>query len=217
MTIVEPGLRERKRVATKRAIEFAAISIVADKGLDRLTIDEIVHEAEVSARTFFNYFPSKEAALIGALPDLPDDASVEAFVTAGPDAAMLPGISQLLVQANERSGEDIELGRARKAVLKDYPQLFAIRMASMREFEKQFETIVRRRIALDEPVLARNDGALQRKSRLVTYVAFAAVKHAWMCWADDPKVGSLQTRLASSFGELEELCSTGTFASGGFA
>jgi AcrR family transcriptional regulator len=66
MTIdtAEPGLRERKRLATRRAIQHAAISL-AEQGLERVTVDEISRIADISPRTFFNYFPSKEDAVLG--------------------------------------------------------------------------------------------------------------------------------------------------------
>ncbi|MEO8263341.1 MAG: helix-turn-helix domain-containing protein, partial [Pseudolysinimonas sp.] len=63
-----PGLRERKRLATRRAIQVAAIEIVRERGLDATTIDEIARIADISPRTFFNYFSSKEEAIIGDGP-----------------------------------------------------------------------------------------------------------------------------------------------------
>lgn len=59
------GLREHKKQATRIAIHNAALSLVADRGLDGVTVDEICTAAEVSQRTFFNYYPSKAAAVLG--------------------------------------------------------------------------------------------------------------------------------------------------------
>ena len=42
-----------------------------DRGLDAVTIDDISHDADVSPRTFFNDFVSKEAALVGDGPGQP--------------------------------------------------------------------------------------------------------------------------------------------------
>jgi len=56
----EPGLRERKRLATRRAIQFAVLELVSERGLEGVTVDEVSRRADVSARTFFNYFASKE-------------------------------------------------------------------------------------------------------------------------------------------------------------
>src|SRR3954471_17244317 len=63
------GLRERKKRETRRALNLAALDLVEEKGFTAVTTEEIAARAGVSARTFFNYFPSKEAAVIGTTPD----------------------------------------------------------------------------------------------------------------------------------------------------
>ena len=61
----EQSLRERRREQTWTAIHEAALKRVRDHGMRGTTVEEIAQEAGVSPRTFFNYFPSKEDAVLG--------------------------------------------------------------------------------------------------------------------------------------------------------
>ena len=62
------GLRERKRAQTRRRLEEAAIDLALRDGLDQVTIEAITERADVSRRTFFNYFDSKDDAILGLRP-----------------------------------------------------------------------------------------------------------------------------------------------------
>ena len=204
-----PGLRERKRLATRRAIQCAVLNLVSERGLDGVTIDEISAVADVSPRTFFNYFASKEDALVGDSPQLPAEESIEAFVNAGADADLLDGLGELLVEASELSMQDLGVVQLRRALLKQYPQLFAMRMASMHQFEDELDGVVARRLAKDDPALAADVAALRQKSRLVTLIAFAAMRHAWTSWADSDLTTVLVDRLRATFATLKTILATG--------
>ena len=60
------GLRERKKAETRVAIQQAVLLLALGRGLDAVTADEIAAAANVSVRTFHNYFGSKEEALVAA-------------------------------------------------------------------------------------------------------------------------------------------------------
>lgn len=60
----EPSRRERKKIATTEAIARAALSFAEERGLSDTTVEMIAGAADVSYRTFFNYFSSKEEAAL---------------------------------------------------------------------------------------------------------------------------------------------------------
>jgi AcrR family transcriptional regulator len=66
VTCVESAtsLRERKKAATRLALHRAVVELAAAKGLDAVTVDAIADHANVSRRTFSNYFANKEEALL---------------------------------------------------------------------------------------------------------------------------------------------------------
>ncbi len=63
------SLRERRRLETTAEISSAALDLFEDRGVDSTTVAEIAAAAGVSQRTFFRYFPTKEAAAFVEEPD----------------------------------------------------------------------------------------------------------------------------------------------------
>ena len=60
------GLRERKKAETRTAISRAVMRLALERGLDAVNADDIAAAANVSVRTFHNYFASKQEALVAA-------------------------------------------------------------------------------------------------------------------------------------------------------
>jgi AcrR family transcriptional regulator len=59
-----PGLRERKKLATKQALALAAMRLAVERGLENVRVEDITDAVNVSRRTFTNYFSCKEEAIV---------------------------------------------------------------------------------------------------------------------------------------------------------
>src|ERR1700752_2228377 len=91
-----PSLRERKKLATRLAIRRVALDLIAERGLSHVTVEDIAAAADVAPRTFFNYFPSKEAVLFGADPGRAEQLRAR-LVHAQPGSSALDVLRTVLV------------------------------------------------------------------------------------------------------------------------
>ncbi len=81
-----PDRRERLKQANRRAIIEAAVSLIGERGLAGLTVDELASRADVSRRTVFNHFNSLDEIIPAAFSDVLGGV-VDSFTQA---AAVMP-------------------------------------------------------------------------------------------------------------------------------
>jgi AcrR family transcriptional regulator len=71
----QPGLRERKKQRTHEAISDAAIALFLERGFHEVSVAQIAEAAEVSKRTLFAYFPTKEDLVVHRMADHETEAA----------------------------------------------------------------------------------------------------------------------------------------------
>jgi AcrR family transcriptional regulator len=98
------GLRERKKLATKEALSRAALELATERGLYGVTADAIAEAADVSTRTFHNYFSNKEDAILFML-EKAVHGLVEAFTHRDSTEPVLDSLEAVLVSLVESGGE----------------------------------------------------------------------------------------------------------------
>jgi AcrR family transcriptional regulator len=99
--MTEAGLRERKKLRTRGALIDAAFTLFGRKGFDATTIDEIADAVDVSSRTFFRYFTSKEEVALSLL-DEQIDVLVDVFASRPADEPVLTALHHAFVEVVRR-------------------------------------------------------------------------------------------------------------------
>ncbi|MFI0411221.1 TetR family transcriptional regulator [Actinomadura sp. 3N508] len=126
------GLRERKKQRTRLALVDAALELFVSKGYEATTIDEIVAAVEVSQRTFFRYFATKEDVVTSFLGEH-DRLLAEALAARPPEerpfAALYESLRVVLRTIAEGDPADSARFRRVRQVIEATPSLMAAQMA----------------------------------------------------------------------------------------
>lgn len=172
MTTPTPTLRERKKAATREALQAAALRLAVRHGLDALTVEAIAEAVDVSPRTFFNYFGSKEEAL------LPSDESrhlelQQAIASRPLDEPPLAALHAVIRALAVRISERREETTLRMQLVRENPSLLPRHLANFATFERVLVEAMAARTGLDPdrdlyPSLAATAavGALRSASQL---------------------------------------------------
>ena len=128
----QESLREQKKRRTREALARAAIRLFSERGYDETTVEEIATQADVSARTFFRYFKSKEDVIFFDSEELLETYG-KSLAVRFPDETLIDRVRRasrdvLRVMGYEHPHYDVRVGR----LLLEVPALKA-RMATLDE------------------------------------------------------------------------------------
>ena len=198
------SLRERKRELLHSTIERAAVRLVLEHGYDNVTVDMICEESMASQRTFFNYFGSKEGAILGPPPSAPSTEIMDNFVH-HPRGDVLSDLVRLMTDALNQHGDvDLELWRDRRQIIRSTPELMRSQAEHIAAKDTEIAELVLRRLrvqrglpefAPDEPDKAdepdkshtpSGDDRLGDEARLIVNLWWGIARHAMKLWAEKP-------------------------------
>ena len=191
----DAGLRERKKVATRRALISAATRLVAERGLDRVTVDDIADAAGVSVRTFFNYFAAKDDAVIGADVERVHEL-LATLATRPTDEPPLVTLRAALTSTLDGYVEHRDDWALRSSLVRQWPQLRARHMGQFEELERQLVEAVAERMGAD----ADRDVY----PTLVVSAAVAALRSALRAWVAPGVTTPLPDLVTEAFDSLAE-------------
>lgn len=164
--------RPRGRAETSAAIESAAIELVLEHGYDRVTVDMIAHAAGVSQRTFFNYFKTKDAAVLGTMMPTVDERRARAFIlSSGPLLAEAVMLIRTPFDADRR--DPLILRRIR--AITSQPDLVARQMERLTGLEEELRELLLLRLARQWPDLPEQ--AAQEQAALVGHFLAGTLRY----------------------------------------
>lgn len=185
------GRRERKKVETREALIISALKLFKEKGFDETTIENITDSVDVSPRTFFRYFDSKEAVLFGdwrpmlsnvrevILSRPPEESPLVALFSSGEELHQFQIAYQDVIRLRR------DLGRESRKIL-DYE-----RSVILPELE---EAIAR---ALEERMGTKRSSDL--RPTLYAAVAVGALNAATKVWVENDCKESMAEMLMDAF------------------
>jgi AcrR family transcriptional regulator len=206
----QPSLRERKRTACAAQIHEAAIRLVAEHGYEAVTIAQIAEAAAVSPKTVFNYWGSKDGAILGVSETSPDPAWSQAYLATENTDYFGPIIDLL---ATRSAGQSQKHARRMLRVFHEQPRLVGLRLAHAAETAEAFATLCAAKLGQLRP--GHNPQELAHEARLIVSIALAVARHAWQEWARAEDDRPLETHLARSLELHQKLCNDMLSANGG--
>jgi len=128
--------------------------LTAERGLSGFTVEELCEQVGISRRTFFNYFDTKEQAVIGQHEDWLDGPTVEAFLAARPagtvglSPTLMSDLADLAIAHMHLVGVTTDEAREFIAAVDREPQLLRAFINANAEQERRLTELVARREGL---------------------------------------------------------------------
>ena len=190
------GLREQKKRDTQQLLVGTGMRLFLQQGYTETTLDQIAAEAGVSRRTFFSYFPSKEAILVAA-SDAGWDEILSDIAQTSPQSNPLQAVCEcLLARLSTRSNDDLVAMRR-------------LMMLSATLRSREQTVFLEREYAIAQ-LLAQiwPEPERQWENRLAAMAAVGAFRLAVDTWRDSPEEQSLQLLAEQSCAQLTQLLQT---------
>lgn len=185
------GLRERKKQRTRAELMDAALRLFSEHGFDRVTIDDIADEVEVSPRTFFRYFASKEEVVFADTDDYLE--TLRAILRERPaDEAPLVAVRTAIFGLVRHHESDRDSIFRRVRIAAETPSLQAHGLQRQAQWSEAIAGSLYERLGLDP--------ASDLRPRLIASCAVAALRVAVEAWVADGGDKALPDLISDALG-----------------
>ena len=141
--------RDRRRTKLAAQIERIALSLFVQRGISAVTVDEIADAADISRRTFFRYFASKEDLLLGDRQRY-DDSLARTLAKEQPSPSPVRMLRDILVEMSHEVEAEADTARLRLELFRKYPEEMSGAFAQQRAWSSTFMAMVAHRMGIDE-------------------------------------------------------------------
>ncbi|WP_192496625.1 TetR/AcrR family transcriptional regulator [Pseudoclavibacter sp. CFCC 13796] len=176
MACAHEGLRQRKLRQTREHVEQVTVELVDRLGYDQVSVEMICDQAEISPRTFYNYFGTKDAAILGYIPASIDAAALQQFIEHSNDD-IIDALLQLIASAEHSPLRQSSLQVQRHRILHEHPHLLTEIASRVERLQSRLNDAIAERVAL-ELGTATMDARVQQRARQLFAVVIAVVKIA---------------------------------------
>ena len=166
------SLRERRRRETAGEIQRATLHLILTHGFSQVTTDMIAQEAGVSTRTFFNYYPNKEAAAVGVEPQFSAEG-LQHFHRGEGDLATDLG---LLMH------DILSSGRGQKELIRIICAVVDINPALLPAFQSNMQKTI---ATVAEGLRKRDPHLSEERARLMAEVFSVVLGHTVRRWSEE--------------------------------
>ena len=187
------GLRERKKQRTRADLADAADRLFAARGFDDVTIDEIAEAADVSPRTFYRYFASKEDLVLGGM-DEAHGAFRAHLATRPDDEPVIDSIRSAFVALAADMSRDPARSLRQGALIRTTPSLVLRRVQRQAALEAQLAPVLADRLGASAPDDLR--------PALLVACAFCAFRIATIAWMSGGATASLPDLIDDALDQL---------------
>ncbi|HEX7166934.1 MAG TPA: TetR family transcriptional regulator [Acidimicrobiales bacterium] len=182
------GARARRKQETKDALEAAALALFSERGFEQVTVEDIAAAADVSARTFFRHFGSKDDVLFADNADRLRHLEEE-LAARPPEESALTAVRQaVLAVAHQYAHDDARL-LLRSRLLRETPSLRGRALDLQAEWEHVIARAVAARLGVDDDDL---------RPRLLGACAVAGLRVVLETWLDQGGKADLPTLVAAA-------------------
>lgn len=186
----EYNLREQKRRKTHAAIELTATKLVAEHGFSHVRIEDICNHVAISKRTFFNYFDSKETAVLGSPLAMPNEAAINTFVeTAHPNLpkAIITFILEHVLTTDQSIFEPSEIAllvQRRKQIIRDNKLLGLEVYSNYATFQYQLAEVLTTYLTKHPNARLHPHTPLSEQARALSLAATSAIRLGYYSWVE---------------------------------